>query len=295
MIDMQSQVATNPITAKVLLDLEQISKTRFRSNHNLDNLIGNVFGGQLLGQAVEAARRTVAEWPIHSCASYFLRKVAVNVPVDYDVECTNDGRRFATRRVVGSQAGKRVFDLLGSFHDPETSFAHQLGGIGDVAPPESLLSMREFVKNHANRLPGPLAELYCTPFPIELRPIDPENLFFGERHLAPRIVWFRVPSAEGIQDPRDHQSLLAFMSDYWLAGAAGAPHRSSTNTQSRFAVASQNHSMWFHNPVRTDQWLLYRTESPWAGEGRGLASGSIYGRDGTLVASAVQEVSMRFR
>lgn len=290
---MQASAETNPVTAKVLLDLEQITETRFRSNRNLDNLLGAVFGGQLLGQAVEAARRTVPQWPIHSCSSYFLRKVAVNVPIDYDVECTRDGRRFATRRVVASQASKKVFDLLSSFHDAETSFAHQLGGLGDVPAPETLLSMREYIQSQAHRLPAQQVALYCTPFPIELRPLDPEALFFGEGDHAPRIVWFRVPTAAHMEDLRDHQSLLAFMSDYWLAGAAGAPHRASTNTRSPLAVASQNHSMWFHNSARTDQWLLYRTESPWAGEGRGLASGSIYDRDGTLIASAVQEVSMR--
>ena len=292
-MDTPSSQAPNPITAQLLLDLEQLDGNRFRSHHNLDNLMGSVFGGQLLGQAVEAARRTVPKWPIHSCSSLFLRKVTVAAPIDYEVECTNDGRRFATRRVVAYQEGRQVFDLLGSFHDPENAFTHQLGGIGDVPPPETLLNLGGIAQAYAGRFPKQLLPLYSAPFPIEMRPVDPEQLFFAKQDHEPRIIWFRVPSAEGIEDPRAHRSLLAFMSDYWLAGAAGAPHRSGSGSRGRMAIASQNHSLWFHNPVRADQWLLYRTESPWAGAGRGLATGSIYDREGTLIASAVQEVSMR--
>jgi acyl-CoA thioesterase II len=284
--------------ARALLDLEQITARRFRSTYSQDNYQGAIFGGQALAQALAAAQRTVAGWLPHTCTGYFLKPGAIGEPIDYEVEVVRNGRRFAARRVLASQAGKAIFDLLCSFHDVEPGFAHQQGDATEVPPPEDLAPLLNFVRAHAGRLPQQIVERheqFHASFPVELRLADAERVFFGERNELPRVYWFRMASAEEIEDPSDHRCLLAFMSDYWLAGAAGAPHRSPASAGSDLSVASLNHSIWFHGPVRADEWLLVRTDSPWAGEGRGMARGLIYDRRGRMVASVVQEVSLRLR
>ncbi len=289
---------TTRTTARALLDLEQTADRRFRSTYNQGNYQDAIFGGQALAQALAAAQRTVATWLPHTCTGYFLRRGVVAEPIDYEVEVVRDGRRFAARRVLASQAGKPIFDLLCSFHDAEPGFAHQQGDASEVPLPENLTPVLEFVRAHVDRLPQPVVERheqFHASFPVELRLADPERVFFGEPNNLPRTYWFRMTSAEGITDPSEHRCLLAFMSDYWLAGAAGAPHRSPASASNDLSVASLNHSLWFHGPVRADEWLLYRTDSPWAGEGRGMARGLIYDRRGRMVASVAQEVSLRLR
>jgi acyl-CoA thioesterase II len=284
--------------ARALLDLEQVTDRRFRSTYSQDNYQEAIFGGQALAQALAAAQRTVASWLPHTCTGYFLKPGAIGEPVDYEVERVRDGRRFATRRVLASQAGKAIFDSLCSFHDAEPGFAHQQDGAAEVPQPENLTPLLNFVRANADRLPKQIVdrhERFHASFPVELRLADAERSFFGEPNNLPRAYWFRMASAEGIEDPSDHRCLLAFMSDYWLAGAAGAPHRSPSSAGNDLSVASLNHSIWFHGPVRADEWLLYRTDSPWAGEGRGMARGLIYDRRGRMVASVVQEVSLRLR
>lgn len=281
------------LTAAALLDFEVLGPQQFRSLRNQDNFKGAIFGGQFLGQALAAAQRTVGEWPAHSCTGYFLERGTLTEPVDYDVELTRDGRRFAARRVVARQAGKPVFEMLCSFHDAQTGFAHQLDGTADVPSPESLPNLRQFAAAHADRLPKAASKLYSRVFPIELRLIEPERLFFGTPSHSQRCYWFRMASAEAIADARDHRCLLAFMSDYWFAAAAGLSNRSPQAAASGLSVASLNHSLWIHGAVRADEWLLFRTESPWAGEGRAMVRGLIYDRSGRLVASAAQEIGMR--
>jgi acyl-CoA thioesterase-2 len=289
-------MATQSTTARALLDLEQITDRRFRSTCSQNNYRDAIFGGQALAQALAAAQRTVRDWLPHTCTGYFLKPGAVTEPVVYEVELVRDGRRFAARRVLASQSGKVIFDMLCSFHDAEPGFAHQQGDLADVPPPESLAPVLDFVRAHVDRLPPQIVqrhEQFHASFPVELRLVDAERIFFGEPGNVPRTYWMRMASAAGIENPSAHRCLLAFMSDYWLAGAAGAPHRSPASASNDLAVASLNHSMWFHGPVRADEWLLYKTDSPWAGEGRGMARGLIYDRRGRMVASVVQEVSLR--
>jgi acyl-CoA thioesterase-2 len=289
---------TTTTTARALLDLEQIADRRFRSGYNQGNYQDAIFGGQPLAQALAAAQRTVIDWPPHACTGYFLKPGAPAEPIDYEVETVRDGRRFAARRVLASQSGRPIFDFLCSFHDVEPGFTHQLGDEPNVPLPETLPPLLEFVRAHVDRLPKPIVdrhEQFHGSFPVELRLVDPDRVFFEEANLVPRTFWLRMPSAEGIDDPSAHRCLLAFMSDYWLAGVAGAPHRSPASARNDLSVASLNHSLWFHAPVRADEWLLYRTDSPWAGEGRGMARGLIYDRRGRLLASVVQEVSLRLR
>jgi acyl-CoA thioesterase-2 len=284
--------------ARALLDLEQVADRRFRSTYSQDNYQNAIFGGQALGQALAAAQCTVTDWLPHTCTGYFLKPGAITEPVDYEVEVVRDGRRFAARRVLASQFGKPIFDFLCSFHDVEPGFAHQENIAVDVPLPETLAPVLDFVRAHVKRLPEQIVqrhEQFHATFPIELRLVDPERIFFGERNNLPRTYWIRMASADGIESPSEHRCLLAFMSDYWLAGAAGAPHRSPSTATNDMSVASLNHSIWFHGPVRADEWLLYRADSPWAGEGRGMARGLIYDRRGRMVASVSQEVSLRLR
>lgn len=283
------------ITARGLIELKQVADCRFRNVHSQDNYQGAIFGGQALGQSLAAAQLTVPSWLPHACTGFFLKPGTVADPIDYIVERVRDGRRFSERRVLAVQNDKAIFDLLCSFHDPEPGFAHQVSDVGNVPLPETLLSLAEFARAHADRLPPQVVERQCREFPVEVRPVDPEAIYFGPLEHTPRTFWFRMASAAECHDPRDHRCVLAFMSDYWLAAVAGSPHRSPASASSDFAVASLNHSLWFHGPMRTDDWLLYRTESPWAGEGRGMARGLIYDRAGRLVASVVQETSFRLR
>ncbi len=289
-----SDAAAVVATASELLQLEVVAEDRFRSLYNLDNYAGAIFGGQALGQALAAAQRTAPDWPAHSLSGYFLRGGAVDQPVDYAVERVNDTRRFAARRVLASQAGRPIFDLLCSFHDPEAGLEHQFALLCDPPAPESLLNVQAFARANADRLESLTVQLFTKPFPVELRLLEPEQIFFDKPNAPQRDFWFRIPSADAVERPQDHQALLAIMSDYWLAGAAGAPHLSA-NTRRGVSVASLNHSLWLHAPARTDDWLLYRTDSSWAAQGRGLARGLIYDRDGRLVATAMQEVLMRLR
>ncbi len=282
------------ITASELLELETVDARHFRGAHNLDNGMGAIFGGQPLVQGLAAAARTVPGWPAHSLSSHFLRGGSPDIPVDYSVELSRDGRRFASRRVLASQQGRPIFDMLCAFHDPEDGPQHQFGEAPPPPDPDTLQSLRGFLDDNAHRLPPELFAIYRNPFPIELRLIDPESVFFEKASRPERTYWFRLASRAESEEPRDHQALLAFLSDFWFAGTAGMMHV-APGTSALMAVVTLNHSLWFHAPVKADDWLLYRTDSPWAGEARGLVRGSIHDRTGRLVATTVQEISMRVR
>ena len=286
------ETTTLPV-AKAILNLDQVGYRRFRSTYNQTNYLGMIFGGQPLGQGLAAAQHTVPDWPAHSLSGYFLRAGTMDKPIDYDVEVLRDGRRFAFRRVLASQDGKPIFDMLCSFHEPEAGVEHQFGDLIDVPDPDSLIDVKDFVAANADRLSPYVVESYRQGWPFDLRVPDPEEVFFSKMEPAERLFWFRMPSAASIEDPRDHHSLLAFMSDYWFAGVASSVHTSISRAD-RMSIASLNHGMWLHAPVRADEWLLFKTDSPWGGAGRGLARGEIYNRSGQQVATAVQEIAMRF-
>lgn len=282
------------IGGRELLTLRRIGDDRFAAVHNLGNGRDAIFGGQVLLQALAAATQTVPDWAAHTFTGYFLRAGRVDLPVDYVVERVRDGRRYAARRVVASQHGKPIHDMLCSFHDDEDGPRHQFADPPAIPRPDALIGVEAFIRAHAERLPAFLVEAYRRPFPVELRLVDPEAIFFEPARTPERHFWFRMPSARGIDDPRDRQALLAFMSDFWFAGAAGALHVPAVDS-ARFGVVTLNHSVWLHAPVPTCEWLLFRTESPWAGEGRGLVRGMIYDGEGRLIATAAQEISIRAR
>ena len=276
-------------TASELLEFERIGTDRFRARCNLDNYAGATFGGQALAQALTAAQCTAPDWPAQSLSGNFVRAGLVHRPIEFIVERVSDGRRFASRRVLAVQDDRPIFDMLCAFSDPRPGLQHDYSAFASVPEPDTLIDIQEFAIVNAHRLAPHAAALFARPFPIELRLLDPEA-FFDRRGVPIRNFWFRVPSAEVLQLPAQHQALLALASDYWFASVICAPHASHGAPRS---VASLNHSMWFHRPVRTDMWMLYHTETPWADHGRGLARGEIYDCKGRLIASTAQEALVR--
>jgi acyl-CoA thioesterase-2 len=284
----------NESFARDILQLERTGPASARSPRQYDNTVGAVFGGQFLAQAMAAARMTVEGWPIHSCSGHFIRAGSSASPIDYEVELSRDGRAFASRRVLAVQDGKPIFDMLASFHAGEAGPAHQMDAAPDLPDPASLPWLPEYVVANADRIPAASVEIYSRPFPVEMRLLEPAvDLHLEGRPSGTRRLWFRMPSAATIDDPGAHQCLLGFMTDYWLGN--GSMIRHVPPYPDRYPVTTLNHSLWIHAPARVDRWLLYSIDTPWAGEGRGLARGLIHDRAGRLIASAAQEVVLRER
>ncbi len=275
-----------------LLKLEQIEENIFRGQSQ-DLGFRSVYGGQVLGQALSAAYQTVpAERHAHSLHAYFLRPGDVERPIVYNVDCIRDGTSFTTRRVVAVQKGKAIFSMSASFQVDEPGFDHQ-----DAAPPvpgpDGIPSELESALRIENQIPAAVRETLLCRRPIEFRPINPMNPFAPEKREPVRNAWFktidRMPD-----DPRVHQYLLAYASDYALVTTSLYPHGRSY-WEPEMQVASLDHAMWFHRGFRMDDWLLYSMRSTNACQARGLAYGQIFTREGVLVASVAQEGLIRYR
>ena len=272
-----------------LLDLEKAGDDIFRGQ-SPEGRIQRVFGGQVLGQALVAATRTVESSRIcHSLHAYFLRPGDPRVPILYEVDRSRDGRSFSVRRVVAIQNGKQIFILAASFQAPEQGYEHQFP-MPDVPPPEELEDEIEARRKNPALLPELLREWLTRARPCETRPviIDPP----GDRPPRPPFdnVWFR---AAGPVPGALTQPLLAFASDASLLSTSLLPHGKSIF--SNLQVASLDHAMWFHRPFRFDDWLLYAQDSPSASGARGFNRGAIFARDGALLASVAQEGLIRPR
>jgi acyl-CoA thioesterase-2 len=272
-----------------LLDLETAGEDIFRGLSPAGRM-QRVYGGQVLGQALVAATRTIEPSRIcHSLHAYFLRPGDPRVPILYEVDRSRDGRSFSVRRVVALQEGKQIFILAASFQAPEQGYEHQFP-MPDVPPPEALDDELEARRKDPGLMPELLREWLTRARPFETRPviIDPP----GDR--PPRApydnVWFRAagPVPEALT-----QALLAYASDASLLSTSLLPHGKSIF--SNLQVASLDHAMWFHRAFRFDDWLLYAQDSPSASGARGFNRGAIYTRDGTLVASVAQEGLIRPR
>lgn len=275
-----------------LLSLERIEQRLFRGNSQ-DLGYPQLFGGQVIGQAMSAASQTVpAERQVHSFHGYFLRPGDSHKPVVYDVDVMRDGGSFTTRRVNAIQSGQTIFTCSASFHAGEAGFEHQVP-MPEVPGPENLPSEWDSLDQIESMLPAQILEKLRQPKPIELRPVTSQDLT-NPRPMEPlRHVWFR---ADGNlpASPALHKYLVAYASDFNFISTALQPHGVSYWT--RFVhLASLDHSIWFHRDVRADEWLLYAMDSPWSGNGRGFARGSIFNRAGELVASVAQEGLMRIR
>ncbi|MGW0930633.1 acyl-CoA thioesterase [Streptomyces sp. NPDC002644] len=281
---------TNPAEGLVaLLDLEQIEVNIFRGR-SPDESLQRVFGGQVAGQALVAAGRTVEEdRPVHSLHAYFLRPGRPGVPIVYQVERIRDGRSFTTRRVTAVQQGRTIFNLTASFHLPEEGpFTHQLPPAREVPDPESLPTVADSIRERLGALPEQL-ERMARRQPFDIRYVDrlrwtPEEVAGAEPRSA---VWMRAVGPLG-DDPLVHTCALTYASDMTLLDAVRLPVEPLWGPR-HFDLASLDHAMWFHRPFRADDWLLYDQESPIAVGGRGLARGRIYDRAGRLVVSVVQE------
>lgn len=275
-----------------LLKLEVIEENIFRGQSQ-DLGFGNVFGGQVLGQALSAASQTVpVERRAHSLHAYFMRPGDALKPIVYTVDCIRDGRSFTTRRVLAVQKGRAIFSMSASFQVDESGFDHQ-----DTAPsvpgPEGLERELDAARRLADKIPAGLREKLLCRKPIEIRHVNPVDPFAPEKKEPVKFVWFRAIDRMP-DDVAAHQYLLAYASDFNLVATSLYPH-SFTFWQPEMQVASLDHAMWFHRDFRMDDWLLYAMESPNACKARGLSIGRIFTRDGKLVASVAQEGLIRYR
>ena len=270
-----------------LLDLEAIEVDIFRGV-SPDDKRQRVFGGQVAGQALVAAARTIEpHLHVHSLHAYFLRPGDPTVPLLYLVDRIRDGRSFATRRVVAVQHGKPIFNLSASFHKTESGLDHQAPAPQNVPGPESLPDFRTLWGPYREQL----GDWYDLPRPIDTRYVDWTPT---ERAgpLAPnQRVWMR---ADGTlpDDPIVHTCVLTYASDMTLVDTTLLPHGGEF-ARDQMVLASLDHAMWFHRPFRADDWLLYVQDTPSASGALGLARGLIYTRDGDLVVSVVQEGLIR--
>ena len=272
-----------------LLDLEPIEINLFRGQSI--NLFGkNVFGGQVLGQALMAGGRTVEDRLAHSLHAYFLRPGDATTPIVYSVERVRDGKSFTTRTVKAIQHGEIIFTLMASFSIAEDGLDHQMP-MPTVPAPEELKSELELRRMVAPFVPEKMRAMMERDRPIELRPIDPINPFALTPQPPHRAHWMRSQMALP-DDPFLHQCLLAFASDFALMGTAMLPHAVHF-MQPSMQCASIDHAMWFHRPVRMDEWLLYSMDAPSASSAKGINRGLIYDRNGVLIASTAQEGLMR--
>ncbi len=286
-----TKTAKTPIAEVLdLLDLEKIEENIFRGQSPEDRM-QRVFGGQVLGQALVAASRTVEGRVCHSFHAYFLRGGDPKVPILYEVDRARDGASFTSRRVVAIQHGKQIFNMSASFQVPEKGLEHQFD-MPKVPGPEALMDEHEARKQWMDKMPEEQKAWMSRPRPIEMRPVILDDWM----NRAPREpldnVWIRatgpVPDDVIVQ-----QSVLAYASDMSLLDTALLPHGRSWH--SPIQMASLDHAMWFHHPFKMDDWLLYAQDSPSSSGARGFNRGSIFSRDGKLVASVVQEGLMRVR
>jgi acyl-CoA thioesterase II len=275
-----------------LLDLEKIEVDIFRGRSPAGERRQRVFGGQVAGQALVAAGRTVPDdRPVHSLHAYFIRPGDPTVPLIYIVERVRDGRSFTTRRVTTVQHGKTIFTLSASFHVSESGFEHS-DGMPVVPSPDEI----ESTADRMRRLYGPGVDDYMRANPIDIRYVGPMT---GEAARDPSlassrsVVWLKA-DGELPDDPLLHVCLMTYASDMTLLDTVLLAHGASWS-DGLARGASLDHAMWFHRPFRVDRWLLFVQDSPTASGARGLARGEVYTEDGDLVVSVVQEGLLRHR
>lgn len=280
------------VLAKLILQLklEKIENNIFRGESQ-DLGFGNLFGGQVMGQALSAASRTVdPAYIAHSLHGYFMLAGDVKKPVIYTVDRIRDGKSFVTRRVVAVQDGRAIFSMSASFHRNEPGFEHQ-DVMPDIQGPDGIESEIDMAKRLSGRIPPEIYEKLICKKPIEIRVVNPMNPFAPKTMPPEKYIWFRAVDKVG-DDIAVHRCMLAYASDFHLVGTSLYPH-GKTFWSRDMQVASLDHSIWFHRDFKMDDWLLYAMKSPNAAFGRGLSIGSIFTQDGVLVASVAQEGLLR--
>jgi acyl-CoA thioesterase-2 len=271
------------------LTLERLEENLYRGESR-DIGSPNVYGGQVLAQALFAASQTVEGRDAHSLHAYFLRPGDKKKPVVYEVDRIRDGGSYTTRRVVAIQRGKPIFNMSASFKTREEGLEHQCE-MPDVPGPDGLLNMTELGEQALADIPEKLERFLQWKRPIELRPVEPTHPLHPEPVPPFRDIWLKAKGALP-DDPVLHKVILAYTSDYSLLGTALLPH-GLTFTQGTIRAASLDHAMWFHRDFRMDEWLLYSMDSPSTSHGRGFSRGNLFTRDGVLVASVTQEGMIR--
>ena len=272
------------------LDLEEIELNHYLATSPNEGW-QRVYGGQVIGQALVAASRTVSpNRSAHSLHGYFLRAGDTTIPILYKVDRIRDGKSFTTRRVVAVQRGQAIFTMSISFQVDEGGLSHQFD-MPKVPAPDSLPTEDELRREQAKSWPKEFQESFSGSSAIQVKPVDPVDLLNPEPAQAMQRCWMRC--GEGLpDDPRIHQCVLAYLSDWSLLDTASRPHAVSF-MQDNVQVASLDHAMWFHRPFRADEWLLYDQDSPSASGARGFNRGLIYSQTGELVASTTQEGLLR--
>ena len=285
-----------------LLTVERAATDVYIGRQQQDG-VGRVFGGQVLAQALQAAQACVPTDKVaHSLHAYFLRGGREGQPIEYRIERDFDGRSFANRRVVAAQTGEDgtltpILNLTASFQVPEQGLEHDDAPMPVVEPPEALKPDMELRREIADRLGDRMSEaqraLMLRPRPIEMRTIDRLHWMNSEPREPRAHTWFRT-AAPLPDDPALHRAVITYASDYTLLGTSALPHGLSW-MRGELVGASLDHAIWFHREARADEWLLYCTDAPWSGGGRGFNRGRIFNRGGELVASVAQEGMMRRR
>jgi acyl-CoA thioesterase II len=272
-----------------VMTLERLELDLFRGQSR-DIGSPQVFGGQVLGQALVAATATADDRVVHSLHAYFLRRGDFHAPIVYEVDRALDGKHFSSRRVIAIQHGRQIFNMSASFQVPEQGLDHQTA-MPDVPAPETLRDMESYYRDLVLQLPPAARRVLEQKRPFEFRPVEKPRHLSREKAAALKYIWFRaVDTLPG--DEALHRSLLAYVSDYHLLDTALQPHGVGV-VSPNLVIASIDHAMWFHRNVRVDDWLLYATDSPSASGARGYSRGSIFARDGRLVASTTQEGLIR--
>jgi len=278
-------------TLLATLDLEQLEENLYRGR---SPQVGwqRVFGGQVIGQSLVAAARTVSGRMAHSLHAYFMREGDPAVPIIYEVDRIRDGKSFTTRRVVAIQHGQAIFSMNASFQVSEEGLDHQIA-MPDAPPPESLPSEAELQAAYMHAAPEGVRLYWERPRPIELRPVDLRHFLSRDKLPPQQLVWVRA-TGRLPDDPEIHRCVLAYASDMTLLDTALFAHGRMVFDRD-LQAASLDHAMWFHRDFRADEWMLYAADSPSASGARGFTRGSLFTRDGRLAASVAQEGLIRPR
>lgn len=273
-----------------LLNIERLEVDLFRGTGSGGETPTRIFGGQVIAQALAAAYKTVEDRLCHSLHAYFIRPGDPSIPVVYQVDRARDGGSFTTRRVVAIQHGKQILNMSASFHIDDEGWAHQ-HPMPDVGSPDNHPSRDELRHRYVDQVPEKMRKELLRQRPIEVREVDHLDPFHPKIADDHNQIWFRMPAAANT-DPRTQHLVLAYASDMSLMSSGMRPHGLSWFT-GEVNGASLDHALWFHAPVRFENWHLYSMESPWSGQGRSFNRGSVFSEDGVLVASVAQEGLMR--
>jgi acyl-CoA thioesterase-2 len=274
------------------LDLSGIEENLFQTKHKNEGW-RQIFGGQVLAQALLSASRTVPEdRRPHSLHAYFLRPGDMNEKITFQVDRLRDGKSFTTRRVTAIQHGAAILNLAASFQVDEPGLSHQID-MPEVPAPEDCLSRAQLAEKFKSSMSEEMFARATRPFAIDMRPVIPENFMQPQKRAPHRMVWIRLNETLPDNYPW-HQHMLAYASDMTLLETSLRPHGVSMFTPN-LQIASLDHSMWFHRPMRMDEWLLYVQDSPSSAAARGFSRGSIFSQNGELVVSVAQEGLIRIR